>query len=173
MADNDLALGRMIDALSRTPFWKHTAVFVVEDDAQNGADHVDAHRAPVFVVSPYSRPGVHHRFANTTDVVATIEEILGLKAMSQFDYYGRPMREAFTTTGDFRPYTALVPAVDLAEKNPAGTRGARESRRLDLSREDAADEELFNSILWRAVKGDGVPEPRPRRLAAPEFKRGE
>jgi hypothetical protein len=173
VADNDLALGRMIEALSRTTFWATTAVFVLEDDAQNGADHVDSHRSPVLVISPYSRPGVHHRFTNTTDVLATIEELLHLRAMSQFDYYGRPLRDAFGPTADLRPYDALTPAVSLGEKNPAGTRGARESARLDLSIEDAADERLFNSVLWRAVKGDGVPEPRPRRLAAPEYKRGE
>ena len=173
VADNDLALGRMVEALSRTKFWATTAVFVLEDDAQNGADHVDSHRAPVLVISPYSRGGVHHRFANTTDVLATIEELLGLEAMSQFDYYGRPLRDAFGPTADLRPYTALVPDVSLSELNPAGTRGAIESRKLDLSREDAADERLFNSILWRAVKGDRVPEPAPRRLPALEYKRGE
>ncbi|HEX4684634.1 MAG TPA: alkaline phosphatase family protein, partial [Gemmatimonadaceae bacterium] len=88
-ADNDLALGRMIEALSRSPFWKNTVVFVVEDDAQNGPDHVDGHRAPVFVISPWSRSGALHRFTNTTDVLRTIEEILGLESLSQFDYFGR------------------------------------------------------------------------------------
>ena len=173
MADNDLALGRMIEALSRSPFWRSTAVFVLEDDAQNGADHVDSHRSPVFVISPYSRPGVHHRFANTTDVLSTIEELLDLRSMSQFDFYGRPLREAFQETPDLRPYTALQPAVSLTELNPAHGEGALESARLDLSREDVADERLFNRVLWRAVKGADVPEPPPRRLAVPEFKRGQ
>src|ERR1700693_2589311 len=78
MADNDLALGRIVEALSRSPFWKSTVVFVVRADAQNGRDHVDSHRAPFFVISPYNRPGTVHRFVNTTDALATIERILGL-----------------------------------------------------------------------------------------------
>jgi YVTN family beta-propeller protein len=165
MADNDLALGRMIEALSKTPFWHTTVVFVLEDDAQNGADHVDSHRSPLLVISPYSRGGVIHRFANTTDVIATIEEILGLGAMGPYDYFGRPLRDAFGTTADLRPYSALSPAVDLNERNPAASLGARESTHLDLSDADRADETLFNHILWLAVKGPTIPEPPPRRAS--------
>jgi hypothetical protein len=171
VADNDLALGRMIEALSRSPFWRNTVVFVVEDDAQNGPDHVDSHRSPLLVISPYSRAGAVHRFTNTTDVLRTMEEILGLDALSQFDHYGRPLRDIWSDTADLRPWTALTPAVNLAEKNPAGTREARESSRLDLRIEDAADEELFNGILWRTVK-PGVPYPGSRRGAALEVIRG-
>jgi DNA-binding beta-propeller fold protein YncE len=171
VADNDLALGRIIEALSRSPFWKSTVVFVVEDDAQNGPDHVDSHRSPMLVISPYTRAGAVHRFTNTTDVVKTIEEILGLDALSQFDHYGRPLRDIWSDTADVRPWTTLTPAINLAERNPAGTRGARESSRLDLRIEDAADEELFNRILWRTVK-PGVPYPGSRRGAALEATRG-
>jgi YVTN family beta-propeller protein len=163
-ADNDLALGRMIEALSRSAFWKNTVVFVVEDDAQNGPDHVDSHRAPMQVISPYSRAGVVHRFVNTTDVLRTIEEILGLDALSQFDHFGRPLREIWSDSPDLRPYAALTPAVSLAERNPAGTRGARESSRLDLRLEDQADDDTFNRILWRALKGE-APYPGARRGA--------
>ncbi len=92
MADNDLALGRIVEALSHSEFWKNTAIFVLEDDAQNGPDHVDSHRSPLLVISPYSRGGLIHRFANTTDVIATMSELLGLGHLSQFDYYGRPLR---------------------------------------------------------------------------------
>ncbi len=165
MADNDLALGRMVEALSKTPFWRSTVVFVLEDDAQNGADHVDSHRSPLLVISAYNRGGVIHRFANTTDVLATIEEILGLGSMSPFDYFGRPLRDAFGPKGDFTTYGALVPAVDLHERNPAGTVGARESRGLDLSDADRADESLFNHILWQTIKGANTPEPPPRRAS--------
>jgi YVTN family beta-propeller protein len=170
MADNDLALGRMIEALSKTPFWHTSVVFVLEDDAQNGADHVDSHRAPLLIISPYSRGGVSHRFANTTDVLATIEEILGLRPMSPFDYFGRPLRDAFGPKPDFRPYSALTPGVDLNERNPDNGVGARESRHLDLSDADRADESLFNHVLWRAIKGTAVPEPSPRRASTGEIQ---
>jgi hypothetical protein len=171
-ADNDLALGRMIEALSKSPFWKNTVVFVLEDDAQNGADHVDMHRSPMFVISAYSRPGVVHRFANTTDVLRTIEEILGLESMSQYDYFGRPLRDIWADSPDLRPYAALTPAQSLDEMNVRGTSDARESEKLDLSTEDAADEALFNRILWRTIKGRDVPYPEPRRASARELKIG-
>ena len=162
-ADNDLALGRMIEALSRSPFWASTVVFVLEDDAQNGPDHVDSHRSGMLAISPWVRAGVAHRFTNTTDVLRTMEELLGLDALSQFDHHGRPLRDIWSGTPDLRPWTALVPDVSLDERNPSAGRGARESRGLDLRREDQADEALFNRILWRAAKGDSVPYPGPRR----------
>jgi YVTN family beta-propeller protein len=171
MADNDLALGRVVEAISRSPFWRSTAIFVVEDDAQNGPDHVDSHRTPFFLVSPWARPGVHHRFTNTTDVIATMEEILGLGSLSQFDFYGRPLRDVWTDTPDLAPYRALTPSVSLNERNPAQGRGARESQRLDLAFEDVAEEDLFNQILWRAIKGENVPFPGVTRMSALEWKR--
>ncbi len=173
VADNDLALGRMIEALSKSPFWKNTVVFVLEDDAQNGADHVDSHRSPLFVISPYTTGGVVHRFANTTDVLLTIEEILGLGSLSQFDHFGQPLREIWRPDPDLRPYVALSPAVDLDERNPANTREARESARLDLRFEDVADEELFNRILWRTIKGSSVPFPGTRRMPLLELARAK
>jgi YVTN family beta-propeller protein len=173
MADNDLALGRIVEAISRSQFWRSTAIFVVEDDAQNGPDHVDSHRTPFFLISPWARPGVHHRFTNTTDVVATMEEILGLGSLSQFDYYGRPLRDVWTEAPDIAPYRALIPAVPLDERNPSQGRGARESDRLDLTFEDVAEEDLFNQILWRAIKGDNVPFPGVTRMSALEWKRAK
>ncbi|MDB4899983.1 MAG: phosphoesterase, partial [Gemmatimonadetes bacterium] len=171
VADNDLALGRIIEALSHSPFWERSVVFVVEDDAQNGPDHVDSHRAPVQIISPWSRGGVVHRFTNTTDVLRTIEEILGLDAMSQFDYFGRPLRDVWRDTPDTRPYTALMPAVDRTERNPAATRGARESSQLKLDLEDQGDDDLFNRILWRAMKGESLPYPGTRRGSTLEVMR--
>jgi YVTN family beta-propeller protein len=171
-ADNDLALGRMIEALTKSPFWKNTVVFVLEDDAQNGPDHVDAHRSPLLVISPYNHAGAIHRFANTTDVLRTIEEILGLESMSQFDYFGRPLRDIWADSPDLRAYAALTPAQSLDEMNPAGTREARESARLDLDIEDAADEALFNRILWRTIKGPDVPYPGTHRASARELRLG-
>ena len=119
----------------------------------------------MLVISPYSRGGVIHRFANTTDVVATIEEILGLDSLTQFDQFGRPLREIFTSEPDFRPYDVLTPAVDLSERNPAGTPAAKASERLDFRHADAADEGLLNRVLWTIVKGD-LPMPPPARLPA-------
>jgi DNA-binding beta-propeller fold protein YncE len=169
MADNDLALGRMIEALSRSPFWKSTVVFVLEDDAQDGPDHVDSHRSPLLVISPYNRGRVMHRFANTTDVLATIEDILGLGRMSQFDHYGRPLREIWDATPDLSPYSALTPSVSLQELNPRRGAMAEASRKLSLKVEDTSDEDLFNRILWTTIKGD-EPYPGTRRMSALDAK---
>jgi DNA-binding beta-propeller fold protein YncE len=171
MADNDLALGRMIEALSRSPFWKNTVVFVVEDDAQNGPDHVDSHRAPAFVISAYNRGGVVHRWTNTTDVIATMSEILHTGSLSQFDFYGRPLRDIWTSKPDLRPYVAIVPSVDLNEKNTKASVGAAASARLDLSEEDRADENSFNRILWKAIKGETTPYPGIVRVSGLEWRR--
>ncbi|TMQ56000.1 MAG: bifunctional YncE family protein/alkaline phosphatase family protein [Candidatus Eisenbacteria bacterium] len=172
VADNDLALGRVIEALSRSPFWKNTIVFVVEDDAQDGPDHVDSHRSPLLVVSAYTGPGVVHRFANTSDVVATIGDILKLESLSQFDHFGRPLTEIYSPKPDLSPYAAIVPRVPLDERNRAQTAAARETRRLNLAREDPGDEDLFNRILWAMIKGPRQPYPGKQRVALLERQRG-
>lgn len=169
MADNDLALGRVIEALTKSPFWKNTVVFVIEDDAQDGPDHVDSHRSPLLVISPYTRGRVFHRFANTTDVLATIEDILGLGRMSQFDHYGRPLREIWESTPDLTPYVALIPSVPLDEKNPIRGAMAEASKKLKLDKEDSSNDDLFNRILWQTIKGD-QPYPGPKRMSALEAK---
>jgi len=169
MADNDLALGRIIEALTKSPFWKNTVVFVLEDDAQDGPDHVDSHRSPLLVISAYNGGKVFHRFANTTDVVATIEDILGLGRLSQFDHYGRPLREIWETTPDLTPYVPLRSSVPLDEKNPPRTALAEASKRLVFEKEDMSNDDLFNRILWSAIKGD-KPYPGPTRMSALEAK---
>jgi putative heme degradation protein len=161
----------MIEALSHSPFWKNTVVFVVEDDAQNGPDHVDSHRAPAFVISAYNIGGVVHRWTNTTDFIATMSEILHTGSLSQFDYYGRPLHDVWRATPDLAPYTAIVPAVDLSEKNTARSTDASESAQLDLSVEDRADENVFNRILWAAIKGRSVPYPGIVRVSGLEWRR--
>ncbi len=171
MADNDLALGRVIEALSRSPFWRNTVVFVVEDDAQNGADHVDSHRAPFLVISAYNQPAVWHRFTNTTDVLATIEQILSLEPLSHFDAYSRPLHGIFASEPDLTPYVALRPAVPLDERNAAGAPGAAESSGLDFHLEDLAEEHSFNLALWLAIKGPLRPYPGTRRLTAANWAR--
>jgi DNA-binding beta-propeller fold protein YncE len=156
MADNDLALGRIVEALSHSPYWKNTVIFVVEDDAQAGPDHVDSHRAPFLAISAYNRPGTVHRFANTTDVIAAIEEILGMGHLSKFDYFSRSLADIFTQTPDLGPYEAIVPKQDLNEKNPANTAAAKLSEGLDLSQADQVDDQLYNRILWLMLKGDAA-----------------
>jgi len=153
MADNDLALGRIVEALSKTPFWKDTVIFVLEDDSQAGPDHIDSHRSCFFAISAYNRSGTIHRFANTTDVVAAIEDILGMGRLSQFDYFSRSLADIFADTPDLSPWTAIVPQADMNETNPAKTAAAQASEGLDFSAPDRVDDATFNQILWSMMKG--------------------
>lgn len=153
MADNDLALGRIVEALSKSPFWNDTVIFVLEDDSQAGPDHVDSHRSPFFAISAYNRPGTIHRFVNTTDVVAAIEDILGLGRLSKFDYFSRPLTDIFAATRDLAPWTAIVPAADREEVNSPTTAAARMSEALDFSAPDRVNDAAFNEILWNMIKG--------------------
>jgi hypothetical protein len=164
MADNDLALGRIVQALSRSPYWKDTVIFVVEDDAQAGPDHVDSHRAPFYAISAYSRPATVHRFINTTDVIAAIEDILGMGRLSKFDYFSRSLAEVFASTPDLKPFDAITPKQDLNEKNPRNTAAAQMSEGLDLSAPDRVDDRVYNTILWLMLKGD-APQPVVRNRA--------
>jgi hypothetical protein len=147
-------------------------VFVLEDDAQAGPDHVDSHRSVLLVISPWSAGGVLHRFVNTTDVLATVEEILGIETLSQFDHFGRPLRDIWRSTPDLRPYAAIMPSQSRTEMNLALDDNARRSARLDLAREDRAPDDEFNRILWRAIKGGDIPYPGTRRAGVLEWVRG-
>ena len=171
MADNDFALGRMVEAVSNSVYWKDTVFFVVEDDAQDGPDHVDSHRSVLLVISAYNRGGVIHRFVNTTDVLATMEEILGLDKLSRFDFYGRPLRDIFEDTASLTPFKALRSAQRFDELNPEKGPSAKASLELKLDRVDAADEDAFNQILWQVLKGR-QPYPGARRMSALEVARG-
>jgi DNA-binding beta-propeller fold protein YncE len=153
MADNDLALGRIVEALSKSIFWRDTVVLVLEDDAQAGPDHIDSHRSVFFAISAYNRPGTIHRFVNTTDVVAAIEDILGLDRLSKYDYFSRSLADIFVDTPDLSPWTATVPRVDMTEKNPPATPAATMSEGLDFTAPDRVDDALFNNILWTMLKG--------------------
>jgi DNA-binding beta-propeller fold protein YncE len=160
VADNDYALGMIVEAISRSRFWPSAAIFVLEDDAQNGADHVDSHRSPAFVISPYARRrAVDSTMYNTTSMLRTMELILGLRPMTHFDAGARPMAAAFQPKPDLTPYTAADPRYPLDEKNPAGSATAARSARLDFSREDAIDDDELNDILWRALRSDPPPAP--------------
>jgi YVTN family beta-propeller protein len=172
-ADNDLALGKLVETVSASQFWRDTVIFVLEDDAQNGPDHVDSHRSPMLVISAYNRPGTNHTYANTTDAIATMEEILGLGKLSKFDHYSRPMRGIFAAQADLAPYHALTPSVPLDEKNPPATPAAKQSALLDFTHADSADDDALNRVLWLALKGENVPYPGPTRGAVGEILKSE
>ena len=160
MADNDLAFGRIVEALSKSRFWPHLAIFVVEDDAQNGPDHVDSHRAPAYVISPYTRRGfVDSTFYNTTSVLRTIEMILGLSPMTQYDATASPILAAFQSKPDLRPYRAAPANISLTEKNPARSTTAAASLQLDFSAPDRADDLELNRVLWKALRDAEPPAP--------------
>jgi len=171
MADNDLALGRIIEALSRSSFWKDSVVFVVEDDAQDGPDHVDSHRSVLLTISPYNRPGTISRFVDTTHVIAAIEDILGLGHLSQYDYFSRPLTYIFSAEPDFKPYTALKPTQSLAEKNPPKGPGSTQSQGFDLSKPDSINDATFNEVLWSMLKSDGTPMPPSHHASATHLLR--
>ena len=164
VADNDLALGQIIERLSQSPAWLSSAVFVLEDDAQNGPDHVDAHRSPLLVASPHARSGVvDSTFYTTTSVLLTIEQILGLPPLSQYDAGSTPLWNAFTRRPDSTSFTHLANTWPLGETNPTAFRSRISPR--DLARADAADEALLNWEIWTSVHAASRPPPARRSLA--------
>ncbi|HYT92259.1 MAG TPA: alkaline phosphatase family protein [Gemmataceae bacterium] len=166
VAENDHALGLVIEALSHSKFWKDMAIFVVEDDAQNGADHVDAHRTVALVISPYTkRAHVDSAMYSTASMLRTMELILGLKPMSQFDAAARPMYNSFQPKANLTAYKHVVPQVDMKATNAKTAWGAKLSDTFDFSREDAADDLLLNEVIWRSVRGPDAPMPPPVRAA--------
>ena len=166
MADNDLAFGQIVEAVSKSKFWAQTAIFVVEDDAQNGPDHVDAHRTIAYVISPYVRRGsLDSTLYSTASMLRTMELILGLQPMSQFDALAMPMFACFQKDPDLRPYTALVPKADLDERVKKTAWGVKETLKMDFTKEDAADDLVLNEIIWRNVRGASERMPAPIRRA--------
>ena len=158
-ADNDYALGQIVEAVSKSRFWATTAIFVLEDDAQNGPDHVDSHRSPAFILSPYTRRGVvDSTLYNTTSMLRTMEAVLGLRPMTVFDAGARVMSSAFGATADTRPYECEKPRFPLDERNPPQAAGARPAD-LDLEGEDRVDDNLMNAMLWQAIRGTDAPAP--------------
>ena len=169
IADNDLALGRVVDAVSHSPYWDDTAILVLEDDAQDGADHVDAHRSIAFVISKYSpgsaaKPYVEHRFYTTVNMVHTIEMLLGLPPMNHNDAFAPVMSGLFTGTGNQQPYQADYRNQKnglIYETNKHDTPGAKISSTMDFTRPDAAGAARLNRVLWQDRKGS-VPLPAPK-----------
>ncbi len=162
VADNDLALGRLVEAVSHSAFWGSTAIFAVEDDAQDGPDHVDAHRSTAFVISPYTQTGaIDSTFYSSVSVLRTMGLILGVPPMSQFDAVATPMSAAFSSTPNLRPYTAVVPGVSLFAKNTFESPMATASLRIDFSNPDLIPMRLMNRILWKAMRGPDSRMPSP------------
>jgi hypothetical protein len=161
VAQNDRGLGLIVDRISKSKYWMETAIFVLEDDAQNGPDHVDAHRSPCLVISPFiNKHRVHHTLYTTASILRTIELILGLPPMSQYDAAAPPMFSAFSTLADTARYTAKEPRWDLKERNKSGSYGETLMEKFNLHQEDDVPDREFSEIIWRAVTGKPMPAPR-------------
>jgi DNA-binding beta-propeller fold protein YncE len=166
IAENDLALGRVVEAISKSRYWKESAVFVLEDDAQNGPDHVDAHRSVAFVASPYARrAAVDSTLYTTSGMLRTMELILGLPPMSQYDAAAAPMYGSFQAAPVLTPFAHREARVSLDEKNAADAPGAAASMAMDLDEPDRAPDLELNEIIWRAVRGPAATMPPPVRAA--------
>jgi DNA-binding beta-propeller fold protein YncE len=154
VAENDLAVGRLVETISKSRYWKESAIFIVEDDAQNGPDHIDAHRSAVFVVSPYAkRRGIDSTLYTTSGVLRTMELILGVPPMSQYDAAATPMYEAFQAAPSLAPFVHVAPRTPIDEKNGPLAPGAQASLLMDFSEPDLAPELDLNEIIWRSVRG--------------------
>jgi YVTN family beta-propeller protein len=176
VADNDLALGQIVEAVSRSKFWPETCILVVEDDPQFGFDHVDAHRTTAQVISPYTRRRfVDHTNYNQTGMVKSIELILGLPPMNQFDLSATPLRNCFQAQPDLTPFSAVPNQIPLDEMNPPlsalsgkALHWARRSLELSFVHEDEADEDTLNRIIWHATRGYGTPYPERHARKDPD-----
>jgi len=165
-ADNDYALGLVVDRISKSKIWKNSMIFVLEDDAQNGSDHVDAHRSPMLMIGPYVKRGFHDKTQySTSSVLKTIELILGLQPMTQFDLSATPLLNAVSDEPDFASYDVIKPKIDLNEMNDPAAYGSKRCSELNLAVEDAIPDVEFNEIIWKAVKGADSDMPAPVRSA--------
>jgi DNA-binding beta-propeller fold protein YncE len=167
VADNDLAVGMFVEHLSQSPIWKESVVFILEDDAQNGPDHVDAHRSTAYVAGGYvKRNYIEHEMYSTSSLLRTIELILGIKPMSQYDAAATPMWKCFSPTASLTPFKSRPANIDLTLKNPDKSSAlARKSMSFDFTREDSAPDLEFNEIIWKAVRGEHSVMPAPQRAA--------
>jgi YVTN family beta-propeller protein len=162
VASNDLAVGTLVDRVSHSKYWPTTAIFIIEDDAQDGPDHVDARRTVGLVISPYIKRGtLDSTLYTTSSMLRSMELLLGLPPMSQYDAAATPMYASFAKEPDLRPYNALPAQVDLNAKNTAKSYGASASLKMDFSNEDRAPMHLLNEIIWKSVRGTDAPMPPP------------
>ena len=168
VASNDVAVGRIVEVISKSKVWAESAIFIIEDDAQNGPDHVDSHRTAGLVISPYvKRKTVDSTMYSTVSMLRTVELLLGLPPMTQHDAAAPPMAASFMAAPDLSTFTAIPARIDLMTKNPPQGYGAITSARMDFSDYDRADEDTLNRILWHSIKGADVPYPAPVRRALP------
>jgi len=166
VADNDLAIGMFIEYLSNSKIWKESAVFIVEDDAQDGPDHVDAHRTTAFVAGGFVKRGfVDHTMYSTTSMLRTIELILGMPPMSQYDAGATPMWRSFSKEANLIPFKLRPAQIDLNEKNQTESVWQRKSELFDFSKEDRIQDREFTEVIWKAVKGIDANVPAPKRAA--------
>ena len=174
VADNDLAVGEFVEYLSKSPVWKESVVFILEDDAQNGPDHVDAHRSPLYIAGGLVKHHfTDHTMYSTTSVLRTIELILGIPPMTQYDAAATPLWRCFSTQPDETPFHALPANIDLDVKNIAWNEMAKKSAGLDFTREDRVPENVFNEILWKGIRGVNAPVPAPSRAAFVKATQGK
>jgi YVTN family beta-propeller protein len=164
VADNDLAVGKLVDTVSHSKYWPTTAIFVVEDDAQDGPDHVDAHRTTAQLISPYTQTGsVDSTNYSTVAMLHTMETILGIPPMTQFDAAAPLITNSFTNKPNFTPYEAMTPSQDMSEKNPPSGQLSDRVRASDFVKEDLVEAQLLNQMIWQSVKGD-APMPAPHTI---------
>lgn len=168
VASNDVAVGKIVEAITKSKVWSTFAIFIIEDDAQNGPDHVDSHRTAGLVISPYvKRKVVDSRMYSTVSMLRTVELLLGLPPMTQHDAAAPPMVNSFMARPDLSGFTALPARIDLMTKNPAQGYGATESARMDFRDYDRVDEDALNRVLWHSIRGVETPYPAPVRRALP------
>ncbi|MCE1199149.1 MAG: glutaminyl-peptide cyclotransferase [Marinilabiliales bacterium] len=165
-ADNDLACGMFVEYLSQSPIWNESMIIILEDDAQNGPDHVDAHRSTTYVAGGFVKEGfVDHTMYSTSSALRTIELVLGLPPMTQYDASATPMWRCFNKLANHPPFKATANLIDLNDKTKAEDRLTRLSEKFDFRKEDKIPDALFNEVLWAALKGEQIPCPAPVHAA--------
>jgi phospholipase C len=170
VADNDLALGQLVDTISHSSVWKSSLILVIEDDSQDGADHVDAHRIPALAISPYAKRGavVHTRY-DFVSFIRTLELVTGMKPLNLFDAVAVPLYDAFDSSPtNSEPYDAVKPGINLLERNPSSAPGAKLSESLELNTPDRVPQRVLDRLVWQSVKGARSEPPPPGPNASGE-----
>jgi hypothetical protein len=166
VADNDLAVGMFVDYLSKSPIWNESVVFILEDDAQDGPDHVDAHRSPLYIAGGFVKSGfVDHTLYSTSSVLKTIELILGMQPMSQYDAAANTLWKCFSKTANHQGFTTRPNQWDLNEKNTSRNIMQQKSETFNFKKEDSINDHDFNEVLWKGLKGETAILPAPKRAA--------
>src|SRR5579871_45217 len=166
VADNDLALGKLVDHISHSKIWNQSAIFVLEDDAQDGSDHIDAHRSVAYVISPYiKKHAVNHTLYSTSSMLRTMELLLGLPPMSQYDAAATPMWGCFQNTPDLETYNYKPALVDLNARNKSYTQSNIQSFKFNFAKADNSPDLELNEVIWKSVKGENSKMPSPKRSA--------